>query len=107
MNLLLLEHTQKNFYTKIELGDKNSCRLTYLSRLDFQTCTTPRIMTSSGSIVEQTKEIVEAFVSFYAYLYTTRAHYTILELGDYLYNINLPILSPSQSLLLNTSLMDK
>lgn len=58
-------------------------------------------------MVEQTTEIVETFVAFYATLYTSRAHYTIVELDDYLYYIQLPRLSTEQVLLLEAPLMSK
>lgn len=56
-------------------------------------------------MVEQITEIVNAFIAFYSALYSTRAHYTIVELDDNLYNIPMvPRLSTSQILLLDAPL---
>lgn len=40
--------------------------------------------------MEQTKEVVKAFVTLYFTLYSTRAHYTIMELDYYLQDVSLP-----------------
>lgn len=47
---------------------------------------------------------MEAFVIFYSTLYSTRAHYTIVELDDYLQDISLPKLLDSQISLLDAPL---
>lgn len=94
LELVLLEHTQKKLLYQnqrlFEFGDKNISLLAYLARPDYQLCNIPRIMNSEGVVVKQNKEIMEAFVTFYSTLYATRAHYTIVELDDYLFDISLP-----------------
>lgn len=40
--------------------------------------------------------MVQAFVDFYTNLYTSKVHYTFVELDDYLFNIPLSKLSPDQ-----------
>lgn len=91
---MFLECTQKKLlYQNLQIfkfGDKNSHLLAYLSRPDYQPCNIPKNNNSSGVLVDQNKDIVEAFVTFHS---TTRAHYTIMELDDYLYDIPLPRLS--------------
>lgn len=55
-------------------------------------------------VVEQNDDIMKAFVAFYSTLYTTRAHYTIVELDDYLSAISLPKLTELQASTLDAPL---
>lgn len=100
----LLYQNQRLF----EFSDKNSRLLAYFSRPDDQSCTIPGIKNSDGVIVEQNKEVVETFVTFYSELYSSKAHYTIMELYDCLYcicAIPLQRLSEQQVPLLDAPLM--
>lgn len=48
-------------------------------------------------MVEQSEDIMKEFVTFYSALYATRAHYTIVELDDYLSEVSLPKLTRGQA----------
>lgn len=85
----MLYVTQKIF----EHGNKAGRLLAYLTRSDCSPVSVPRILVSGNTISDVPQDIAEAFLSFYQDLYTSRAHYSEIQLEDYLSQITLPRLT--------------
>lgn len=101
------EKYSKFFYTKqklYEYGERAGCLLAYLAHLEHKPPTVIALRNATGVLTLDPDRVANEFHLFYTSLYSSTTTNSRQEIADFLSNVNLPQLTPTQIEMLEASI---